>query len=88
MAALLQREPEQPAIRLAKKHRERRTVAAREWNNGAFYVCYCVKYEDNTNVIVRFAALGRSVFRQGKVNNEVAVPRYLRQYTKVPVPVA
>lgn len=71
--ALLQREPEQLAMRLAKKHYEGKTIAACVWNNGAFNGCYRVKYEDNTNVIVRFAALGRSVFRQEKVENEVAV---------------
>lgn len=84
--ALLQREPEQLAMRLAKKHYEGKTVAACVWKNGAFNVCYRVKYEDNTNVIVRFAALGRSVFRQEKVENEVAVLRYLRQHTQVPIP--
>ncbi|OBT42289.1 hypothetical protein VE00_06370 [Pseudogymnoascus sp. WSF 3629] len=84
--ALLQREPEQLAMRLAKKHYEGKTVAACVWKNGAFNVCYRVKYEDNTNVIVRFAALGRSVFRQEKVENEVTVLRYLRQHTQVPVP--
>lgn len=76
--ALLQREPEQLAMRLAKKHYEGKTVAACVWKNGAFNVCYRVKYEDNTNVIVRFAALGRSVFRQEKVENEVAILQYLR----------
>ncbi|RFU24944.1 hypothetical protein B7463_g11393, partial [Scytalidium lignicola] len=48
--------------------------------------CYRVKYEDNTNVIVRFAALGRVIFRQEKVGNEVTVLQYLRQHTQIPVP--
>ncbi|KFY07881.1 hypothetical protein V492_06736 [Pseudogymnoascus sp. VKM F-4246] len=66
LLALLQREPEQLAMRLAKKHREGKTTT--------------------TNVIVRFAALGQSVFRQEKVDNEVTVLQYLRRHTQVPVP--
>jgi aminoglycoside phosphotransferase (APT) family kinase protein len=84
--AFLQREPEQLAMHLAKKHRKGKTLAACLWKNGAFNVCYRVKYEDSTNVIVRFAALGRAVFRQEKTDNEVTVLRYLRQHTQVPVP--
>lgn len=73
-------------MHLARKHRPGKTQAACRWKNGAFNICYRVKYDDGVNIIVRFAALGRAVFRREKVENEVVVLNYLRQHTKVPVP--
>ncbi|MCJ1256921.1 hypothetical protein MMC24_004746 [Lignoscripta atroalba] len=84
--SLLRRSPEQLAMALAKEHRGGKTLAACLWKNGAFNVCYRVKYEDGFHAIVRFAALGRALFRKEKVDNEVTVLRYLHQRTQIPVP--
>ncbi|KAL3420264.1 phosphotransferase [Phlyctema vagabunda] len=83
--ALLRRSPEQLAMQLAKNHREGKTLASCLWKNGAFNVCYRVKYEDGLNIIVRFAALGRTIFRQEQVEDEVTVLRYFRRHIQLPV---
>jgi aminoglycoside phosphotransferase (APT) family kinase protein len=83
---LLRKSPEHLSMQLAAKHRAGSPVAARRWFNGAFNVCYRVKYEDGFEAIVRFASLGRTMFRTEKVDNEVAVMEYLAQCTSVPVP--
>jgi len=83
---LLKKSPEHLAIQLAAKHRAGNPAAARQWLNGAFNVCYRVKYEDGFEAIVRFASLGRTIFRSEKVHNEVAVMEYLSQQTSIPVP--
>ena len=84
--ALLRTEPERLAMQLAAKHRIGKVVAARQWYNGAFNVCFRVKYEDGFHAIVRFAALARAIFRQEKVRNEVTVMKYLARHTSIPVP--
>lgn len=83
---LLRKSPEQLAMQLAGKHRAVKTAAARQCRNGAFNVCYRVKYEDGVHAIVRFTALGRTMFRTEKVKNEVAVMNYLARHTSIPVP--
>lgn len=83
---LLRKQPEYLAMKLAETHYPRKSSAACRWKNGAFNVCFRVKYEDGFEAIVRFAALGRVVFRMEKVENEVAVMNYLRQNTSIPVP--
>lgn len=40
-----------------------------------------VRYEDEVHVIVRFAALGRTILRREKVQHEAAVMNYLRRTT-------
>ena len=61
-------------------------MRACQWRNGAFNVCYRVEYEDGFEGIVRFAALGKTIFRTEKVHNELAVMKYLAQQTSIPVP--
>ncbi|OAL34128.1 hypothetical protein AYO20_06583 [Fonsecaea nubica] len=83
----LQREsPEYLAMHLAATHRPGKPTAACLWKNGSFNICYRVKYEDGFNAIVRFASLGRTIYRREKVENEVATMKYLARYTSVPVP--
>lgn len=74
LRVLLDRSPEHLTMQLAAKHRPGPPPkAARRWKNGAFNICYQVKYEDEFLAIVRFTALGRTVFRREKVENEVVV---------------
>lgn len=84
--ALLRKSPEHLAMDLAAKHRDGRPIAACHWKNGSFNICYGVKYDDDVHVIARFAALGRTIYRKEKVNNEVAIMKFLRQYTSIRVP--
>lgn len=84
--ALLQRSPEHLAMRLAATHWAGKPTAACLWNNGSFNICYRVRYEDGLDAIVRFAALGRTIHRQEKVDNEVAIMKYLRRNTSIKVP--
>ena len=83
---LLRKSPEHLAMQLAAEHRAGNPAAARQWLNGVFNVCYRVKYKDGFEVIVRFASLGRTIFRSEKVHNEVDVMEYLARYTPIPVP--
>jgi Phosphotransferase enzyme family len=83
---LLKKSPEHLSMYLAAKHRAEKPAAARPWLSGTFNVCYKVRYEDGFEVIVRFASLGRTIFRTEKVNNEVAVMEYLAKHTPIPVP--
>ncbi len=83
---LLRKSPEYLAMQLAGTHRAGKPTAACLWRNGSFNICYRVKYEDGFNAIVRFAALGRTIYRREKVDNEVAIMKYLGRYTSIPVP--
>ncbi|KAE8398051.1 kinase-like protein [Aspergillus pseudonomiae] len=82
----LSRTPEILSIQLAEKHRPGVVVSACLWKSGAFNICYCVRYKDGPNVIVRFAALGRAILRREKVETEVATMKYIRHTTSIPVP--
>src|SRR5438552_11493566 len=73
-------------MQLAATHRAGKPTAACLWRNGSFNICYSVKYEDGFNAIVRFAVLGRIIYRREKVDNEVAIMKYLSRYTSIPVP--
>ncbi|RAL14168.1 uncharacterized protein BO97DRAFT_433271 [Aspergillus homomorphus CBS 101889] len=80
------RSPEILSMRLAAKHRPGKIQAACLWRGGAFNICYRVRYEDGQHVIIRFAALERTILRREKVQNEVAVMKYLHANTSIPVP--
>ncbi|KAK2811326.1 hypothetical protein FQN50_002202 [Emmonsiellopsis sp. PD_5] len=83
---LLRGSPEQLAISLAGKHLGGSQRQACQWRNGAFNVCYRVRSDSGLEAVVRFSALGRTVFRTEKVENEVVVLRFLRENTAIPVP--
>jgi aminoglycoside phosphotransferase (APT) family kinase protein len=83
---LLRSSPEQLAASLAAKHRAGTPITASYYSNGAFNVCYRVRFEDGSYSLVRFAALGRVKFRKEKVQNEVAIMDYLAQNASIPVP--
>ena len=83
---LLKSSPEQLAATLAAKHCAATPATASYCSNGAFNICYTVRFEDGSRALVRFAALGKVKFRTEKVENEIAVMRYLAQNTAIPVP--
>ncbi|OJJ73540.1 hypothetical protein ASPBRDRAFT_73900 [Aspergillus brasiliensis CBS 101740] len=82
----LSRSPEILSIQLAKKHRPGKAISACLWKAGAFNICYRVRYDDGSDVIVRFAALGRTILRREKVQIEVATMNYIHKTTSIPLP--
>lgn len=83
---LLRNSPEQLAGKLASQHCSGSPVTASRLRNDASNVCYRVTFEDGKRVVVRFTALGRVVARNEKVEDEVAVMRFLAERTSIPVP--
>ncbi|KAJ8071709.1 hypothetical protein OCU04_002025 [Sclerotinia nivalis] len=82
----MKEEPEQIACQLAGKHRPGNGLTAIQWETGGYNVTFRVKYDDSFQAIVRFAALGQSLYRTEKVENEAIVLQYLRKNTNIPVP--
>ncbi|BCR97085.1 aminoglycoside phosphotransferase family protein [Aspergillus luchuensis] len=86
------RQPELLSMQLAHKHRPAsgKPVSACLWKSGAFNICYRVRYNNNNNeepdIIIRFATLGRAILRREKVQNEVATMNYIRKTTSIPIP--
>lgn len=86
MRHLDQYKTEKLAAKLAYEHVGRLPVDAMHHSQGSFNRCYRVKFKQGPDVLVRFAALGRSMFRREKVEDEVAVLEYIVQNTSIPVP--
>ncbi|OJZ88519.1 hypothetical protein ASPFODRAFT_31498 [Aspergillus luchuensis CBS 106.47] len=85
------RQPELLSMQLAHKHRPAsgKPISACLWKSGAFNICYRVRYNNNNeepDIIIRFAALGRAILRREKVQDEVATMNYLRKTTSIPIP--
>ncbi|KAG4439632.1 hypothetical protein IFR05_004881 [Cadophora sp. M221] len=55
-------------------------------NNVSFNWCFKVVSDDGTKWAVRFPVAGRVVYPDEKVRREVAVMRFLREKTLIPVP--
>ncbi|BCR82773.1 phosphotransferase family protein [Aspergillus chevalieri] len=53
---------------------------------GAFNVSFRMKFEDGGSALIRFPKPGATMFAEEKVRNEVAVIRYIQEYTSIPVP--
>lgn len=83
---MIRNAPEELAGKLAPKHWPGTPATASRFSNGAFNFCYRVTYEDGSRVLVRFTALGRVIYRNEKVDDEVAIMNYLAQNTSIPVP--
>lgn len=77
---------EEMAARLAYKHLQREPIDAMAHSQGSFNRCYRVKFKQGPDVLVRFPALGRSMFRREKLEDEAAVMEYLRCKTSIPIP--
>ncbi|KAK2812931.1 hypothetical protein FQN50_000952 [Emmonsiellopsis sp. PD_5] len=74
------------AARLAFQHLRREPVDATHLSQGSFNRCYRVKFRKGSDVVVRFPALGRSMFRREKLEDEIAVMAYIASHTSIPVP--
>lgn len=84
---LIQNQSKTLALKLASEHLPSRTpVSAARFSHGAFNFCYQVTFQDGFRVLVRFTARGRIVCRHEKVEDEVAIMRYLAENTSIPVP--
>ena len=77
MRHLNKHKTEQLAARLAYQHCGRVPVNAEHHSQGSFNRCYRVKFEDGPDVLVRYPALGRSMFRKEKLHDEVVVMDYI-----------
>ncbi|WEW60256.1 hypothetical protein PRK78_005741 [Emydomyces testavorans] len=77
---------EQLAAKLACQHYHGEPIDAVHHSQGSFNRCYRVKFRDGTDVLVRFPALGRSMFRREKLQDEIAVMEYLSRNTSIPIP--
>ncbi|KKK17955.1 hypothetical protein AOCH_007160 [Aspergillus ochraceoroseus] len=72
---------------LIVKHRKGVPVELCDATAGGFNVCFRMKFEDSGSAIIRFPKPGIGMFPEEKVRNEVAVMKYLRDHTSIPVPV-
>lgn len=68
--------------------KQRRGVAKELLNPtaGAFNVCLQMKFGDGGSAIIRFPQPGNIRFLEEKLRKEVAVMRYVAEYTSIPVP--
>ena len=83
---LLNKSPEILSMQLAAKHQPGKPKSTCLWRNGAFNICYLVRYKDGLYAIIRFAALGKAILYREKVENKVATMKYLRHRTSIPIP--
>lgn len=67
---LLRNSPEELTGKLASRHCSGTPRTASRFSNGAFNVCYRLTFDNGDRVLVRFAALGRVVVRNEKVEDE------------------
>ena len=86
MRHLDQFKTERMAAQLAFQHVGRQPIDAMHHSQGSFNRCYRVKFKQGPYVLVRFPALGRSMFRREKLEDEIAVLKYIAQKTSIPVP--
>lgn len=74
------------AASLAFKHLGPQPIDAAHHSQGSFNRCYKVKFREPPDVLVRFPALGRSMFRREKLQDEIFVMKYIAQNTSIPIP--
>ncbi|EHK99636.1 putative Altered inheritance of mitochondria protein 9, mitochondrial [Glarea lozoyensis 74030] len=72
--------------KLASKYRNGDKCTCVKMNNGSFNWCFKVEFDDGTKWAVRFPVAGNVMFPEEKVQREVAVMKFLKQNTFVPVP--
>lgn len=72
--------------KLASKYRNGDKCICVKMNNGSFNWCFKVVFDDGTEWAVRFPVAGNVMYPEEKVRREVAVMRFMRERTLVPVP--
>lgn len=71
--------------RLASSYRDNKPCECVQKNNGSFNLCYKVVFDDGIAWAVRFAVPGRVMYPEEKVRREVAVMKFLKEKTRVPI---
>ncbi|TAQ85277.1 hypothetical protein B7494_g6395 [Chlorociboria aeruginascens] len=78
---------DEDVVRLATKYRPDRPQCSVECVlGGSFNVCFKVAFADGLQWIVRVPKPGRVMFVEKKVRDEVAVMKYIKSTTSIPVP--
>ncbi|KAH8723979.1 kinase-like domain-containing protein [Phaeosphaeriaceae sp. PMI808] len=78
---------DEDVIRLAAKYRPDRPQCTVECVlGGSLNVCFKVAFADGLQWIVRVPKPGRVIFMEKKVRDEVAVMKYIKSTTSIPVP--
>jgi len=78
---------DEDVIRLAAKYRPDQPQCFVECVlGGSFNICYQVVFTDGLQWIVRVPKPGRSMYLEEKVRGEVAVIKYIKSNTSIPVP--
>jgi hypothetical protein len=72
--------------KLASTYRDGRHCRCVFKTNGSFNLCYKVIFDDGQAWAVRFPIPGQVMHPEEKIRREVAVLKFLREKTKVPVP--
>ena len=71
---------------LASKYRNGDKCICVKMNNGSFNWCFKVVFDDGTEWAVRFPIAGNVMYPEEKVQREVAVMRFMKERTLIPVP--
>lgn len=74
------------ATDLAQKHLRQQSTNSKLHSQGTYHRNYRVNFQGRPDVLVRFPALGRSMFRLENLLDEMKVMSYLQEYTNIPVP--
>ncbi|KAF4624225.1 hypothetical protein G7Y89_g13947 [Cudoniella acicularis] len=72
--------------KLASKYRNGDKCICVKMRNGSFNWCFEVVFDDGTEWAVRFPVAGNVMYPEEKVRREVAVMRFMKEKTLVPVP--
>ncbi|KAH6668536.1 hypothetical protein B0J14DRAFT_601128 [Halenospora varia] len=72
--------------KLAAKYRNGDKCICVKMNNGSFNWCFKVVFDDGTEWAVRFPVAGNVMYPEEKVRREVAVMRFMKERTTIPVP--
>ncbi|KAH8702851.1 kinase-like domain-containing protein [Phaeosphaeriaceae sp. PMI808] len=72
--------------KLASKYRNGDICNCVKMHNGSFNWCFKVVFNDGMAWAVRFPAAGNVIHAEEKIRREVAVMRFLKERTRVPVP--
>jgi hypothetical protein len=71
---------------LAFKYRNGKECECVEMKNGSFNWCFKVVFSDDVAWAVRFPTAGMAIYPEEKLRREVAVLRFRKEKTRVPVP--
>lgn len=73
------------AVFVAKYHLGR-PIEVRVPLTGAYNVAVVVDFREGSSALIRFPKPGKVMLPEEKVQNEVAIMRYVQEHTSIPVP--